>query len=220
MTDLIVLQRLLLITVLAGAIGFERERHGRAAGFRTHILVGLGSCLMMMTGLYLMEALAGRVELDPARIGAQVVSGIGFLGAGTILRYRSSVRGLTTAASLWAVAGTGLAIGSGFLWGGIFSGLIVLVVLFGFGRLERSMRHDWYQTLVIETMGSGHDLAQIRTLLAEYDIEIRDFDIRPAESSGRMHVELQVKLLPDQPRDEIVSKLVQRGQVVSARWLE
>lgn len=220
MTDLVVLQRLLLITVVAGAIGFERERHGRAAGFRTHILVGLGSCLMMMTGLYLMEALAGRVELDPARIGAQVVSGIGFLGAGTILRSRASVRGLTTAASLWAVAGIGLAIGAGFLWGGVFSGLIVLVVLFGFGRLERAMRHEWYQTLVIETAGSAGDLAQIRALLAEYDVEIRDFDIKPAESSARMRVELQVKLLPDQPRDEIVGKLLQRGQVVSARWLD
>ena len=220
MIDLIVLQRLLLITLIAGAIGFERERHGRAAGFRTHILVGLGSCLMMMTGLYLMEALAGRVELDPSRIGAQVVSGIGFLGAGTILRYRSSVRGLTTAASLWAVAGIGLAIGSGFLWGGIFSGLIVMVVLFGFGRLEWAMRKDWYQTLMIETTGSTHDLAQIRALLDEYDIEIRDFDIKPSEASGSTRVELQVKLLPDQPRDEIVSKLMQRGQVVSARWLE
>jgi putative Mg2+ transporter-C (MgtC) family protein len=136
MSDAVLLQRLLLITVIAGAIGYERERHGRAAGLRTHILVGLGACLVMLTGLYLMETLAGRVELDPTRLAAQVVSGIGFLGAGTILRSRASVRGLTTAASLWAVAGVGLAAGAGFLRGAVFTGLIVMVVLWIFSRLE------------------------------------------------------------------------------------
>ena len=113
MTDVVVLQRLLLITVLAGIIGFERERHGRAAGFRTHILVGVGSCLVMLTGLYLTDVYLSRAPFDPTRMAAQVLSGIGFLGAGTILRSRTSVRGLTTAASLWAVTGVGLAIGAG-----------------------------------------------------------------------------------------------------------
>jgi putative Mg2+ transporter-C (MgtC) family protein len=112
-------QRVLVIAVLAGAIGYERERHGRAAGFRTHILVGVGSCLIMMTGLYLVDAMAGRAPLDPTRMAAQVVSGLGFLGAGTILRFRASVRGLTTAASLWAVGGLGLAVGAGFLVGAL-----------------------------------------------------------------------------------------------------
>lgn len=140
MTDAVILQRLLLITLIAGAIGYERERHGRAAGFRTHILVGVGSCLIMMTGLYLMDAYAGVKEIDPSRMAAQVVSGIGFLGAGTIFRSRQSILGLTTAASLWAVGGVGLAVGAGFLRGALFTGLIVLVVLFVLSRLERAMR--------------------------------------------------------------------------------
>jgi putative Mg2+ transporter-C (MgtC) family protein len=217
MSDLVVLQRLLLVTAIAGAIGFERERHGRAAGFRTHILVGLGSCLMMLTGLHLMEAFAGVRELDPTRIAAQVVSGIGFLGAGTILRFRASVRGLTTAASLWAVAGIGLAVGAGFLWGALVAGLIVVVVLFGFSGLERAMRRDWYGTLMVETSGSAQDLGKIRGLLAEYEIEIRDVDIRES-GPGQLRMEFQVKLVPDQPREEILKRLLQVERVSQARW--
>ena len=140
LTDAVILQRLLLITLVAGAIGYERERHGRAAGFRTHILVGVGSCLVMLTGLYLMETYAGKAEMDPTRMASQVVSGIGFLGAGTIFRSRQSILGLTTAASLWAIGGIGLAIGAGFLRGGLWTGLIVLVVLFVLSHLERAMR--------------------------------------------------------------------------------
>ena len=218
MSDLIVLQRLLLTSAIAGAIGYERERHGRAAGFRTHILVGIGSCLIMLTGLYLMESLAGRVEVDPTRMAAQVVSGIGFLGAGTILRFRASVRGLTTAASLWAVAGVGLAVGAGFTRGALLTGLVVMVVLFGFSRLERAMRRDWYQTLIIETAASGHDLARIRSLLAEYDIEIRDLDIKEGAQPGQVRLEFQVKLLPDQPRDQIVQQLLGVERTVRAYW--
>ena len=219
MTDVVVLQRLLIITAVAGAIGYERERHGRAAGFRTHILVGIGSCLMMLTGLYLMDTLAGRATLDPTRIAAQVVSGIGFLGAGTILRFRASVRGLTTAASLWAVGGIGLAVGAGFLHGAILTGLIVLIVLFGFSQLERTMRRGWYQTLVIDTSGSATDLVRIRGLLADYDIEIRDLEIKEGHQPGQVRLEVQVKLLPDQPREDIVQKLLQLERIVGAHWV-
>ena len=218
MSDLVVLQRLLSITVIAGAIGFERERQGRAAGFRTHILVGLGSCLMMLTGLYLTDVYAGRVDLDPTRIAAQVVSGIGFLGAGTIIRFRASVRGLTTAASLWAVAGVGLAVGAGFLRGAMMAGSIVVLVLFGFSGLERAMRRNWYQTLIVETSGSSQALARVRALLADYEIEIRDLDVKEGAQPGRLQLEFQVKLLPDQPREEIVAKLLQLEQTIGARW--
>lgn len=142
MSEVVIVQRLLLITLLAGCIGYERERHGRAAGFRTHILVGLGSCLVMLTGLYLTDMFPGRPDMDPTRMAAQVVSGIGFLGAGTIIRYGASVRGLTTAASLWTVAGLGLAVGSGFLFGAVVSTVIVLIVLFGLTRLDRRIRNE------------------------------------------------------------------------------
>ena len=218
MTDLEVLRRLLIVTALAGAIGVERERHGRAAGFRTHILVGIGSCLVMLTGMYLMDSLGGRVAIDPTRMAAQVISGIGFLGAGTILRFRASVRGLTTAASLWAVGGVGLAVGAGFLWGAVVTSLIIILVLFGFSPVERAMRRGWYQMLVIETAGSGEDLARVRGLLADYDIEIRDLEIKETSQANHVRLEFQVKLLPDQPREEIVNKLRQLERVTGAHW--
>ena len=140
MSDVVVLQRLLLSGVLAGVIGYERERHGRAAGFRTHILVGVGSSLVMLTSLYLMDVLHGQADFDPTRLAAQVVSGIGFLGAGTILRSGTSVRGLTTAASLWVAAGIGLAAGAGFYMGAAATTGIALVTLFALGPVERTIR--------------------------------------------------------------------------------
>ena len=142
MSDWLIVQRLILAAVLAGVIGYERERHGRAAGFRTHILVGVGSCLIMLTAMHLMEALAGRVTVDPTRMAAQVVSGIGFLGAGTILRSRASILGLTTAASLWAAAGIGLAAGAGFVFGAAVTTAIVFLTLFALGPVVHRIRDN------------------------------------------------------------------------------
>ncbi|MBI2104736.1 MAG: MgtC/SapB family protein [Candidatus Omnitrophica bacterium] len=219
MTDLVILQRLLLITLIAGAIGFERERRGRAAGFRTHILVGVGACLIMLTGLYLAESLAGRTELDPTRMAAQVISGIGFLGAGTILRFRASVRGLTTAASLWTVGGVGVAVGAGFVHGALLTGLTLILVLFGLSRLEQAMRKDWYQTLIVETVGTPEELVRVRALLAEYDLEIHDLDVKPGHQADRVRLEFQVKSAVDQPREEIIEHLRRSTRAVEAHWV-
>lgn len=219
MAELEVLKRLLLVTVLAGAIGVERERHGRAAGFRTHILVGVGACLVMLTGLHLWEATAGHAAIDPTRMAAQVVSGIGFLGAGTILRFRASVRGLTTAASLWAVAGVGLAVGAGFLIGAVASTVVVLTALFGFSRLERALRTSAYGTLVAEGEASGQDLVNIRRVLAEYEVEIRDLDIQAGDGSRSSRVELHVKLPDRQHMDEIIEELQQLKGITRAHWV-
>ena len=219
MTEWVVVQRLLFTTLLAGIIGYERERHGRAAGFRTHILVGIGACLVMMTGIYLMESLAGTVAVDPTRMAAQVISGIGFLGAGTIIRFRASVVGLTTAASLWAVAGIGLAVGSGFLWGGTTGAVVVIVILYGFSRIERSIRRGWYRTLVVEAPSGADALTQIRRVLAAYDVEIRDFDIKEGDRAGLSHVELNLKLLNQEQQEEILSNLLHIQGVGRAHWV-
>ena len=138
-SDREVVVRLVLAVLCSGFIGLEREVSGRAAGLRTHILVCVGSALVMLTGIHLFDLYAGRVEVDPTRLAAQVVSGIGFLGAGTIIQFQDSVRGLTTAASLWAAAGIGLAIGSGFYVGAVASTSIVLTVLFILSRFEQKV---------------------------------------------------------------------------------
>lgn len=129
-TDSQITLRLILSVVLGGLVGLERQLHRRHAGLRTHILVSLGSCLIMLTSLYVFDIYNHAVAMDPARIAAGVITGIGFLGAGTIIRDREGVRGLTTAASLWVVAGIGLAVGCGFLNAAIVTTVLALVVLF------------------------------------------------------------------------------------------
>jgi putative Mg2+ transporter-C (MgtC) family protein len=122
--------RLLYAAFLGSVIGMERQAHEKAAGFRTHILVCVGSCVIMLTSMHMADIYQGIANADPGRIAAQVVSGVGFLGAGTIISSNVSVSGLTTAASLWAVAGIGLAVGSGlFLVSGFTAVLIVLSLL-------------------------------------------------------------------------------------------
>ena len=131
--------RLILAFLLGGLIGLERELHGRAAGLRTHILVCLGSSLIMLTSMHLFHLYRGIATVDPARIAAGVITGIGFLGAGAIIRSRASVSGLTTAASLWAVAGIGLATGSGFYLGAYLTTAMVVFTLFVLTKLEKAL---------------------------------------------------------------------------------
>ncbi|MCM8795577.1 MAG: MgtC/SapB family protein [Candidatus Omnitrophica bacterium] len=128
--------RLVLSLFLGGLIGLERQLHRREAGLRTHILVTLGSCLIMLTSMYIFDIYSAKVSLDPARIAAGVITGIGFLGAGTIIRDREGVRGLTTAASLWVVAGIGLAVGCGYYSAAIITSILTLIVLFLLRYLE------------------------------------------------------------------------------------
>ena len=137
-----ILGRLLLAALLGSAIGFERERLLWAAGIRTHMLVCVGACLIMIVSAFGFMDILGtdHVELDPSRVAAQVVSGIGFLGAGSILLRGSVVRGLTTAASIWAVAGIGLAIGGGLYFAGIASTAVILAILAGVKPLEDAYR--------------------------------------------------------------------------------
>jgi len=135
--DTSIILRLLLSIVLGGVIGFERGRSGRPAGFRTHILVCLGSSLAMMTNQFIIQEYGAG---DPTRIAAQVVSGIGFLGAGTIIvTGRHQVKGLTTAAGLWATACMGLAIGIGFYKAAIISCVLIFFVTVVLHRLDNTM---------------------------------------------------------------------------------
>ncbi|MFA5099611.1 MAG: MgtC/SapB family protein [Candidatus Omnitrophota bacterium] len=127
-----IIARLVLSVVLGGLIGFERQMHRRTAGLRTNILVCLGSCLIMLISQYIFELYKNEVDVDPSRIAASIITGIGFLGAGAIIRERDKevVRGLTTAACLWVVAGIGMAIGCGFYSAALVTTALTLIVLF------------------------------------------------------------------------------------------
>ena len=123
--------RLLAATAMGAAIGIEREYHAKEAGLRTHLLVALGSCLFMILSVYGFDFMLGldHVSYDPSRIASQVVTGIGFIGAGTIILQKQVVRGLTTAAGLWVTAAIGLACGNGMYWIALITTAVVLVSL-------------------------------------------------------------------------------------------
>ena len=129
MWDSSVLLRLFLAIVLGGFIGFEREAEGKPAGIRTHALVCLGATLFMLISIKSPDFFPGAGTVDPGRIAAQVVTGVGFLGAGTIMRSGGAVKGLTTAASIWTVAAIGLAVGVGYYVTAIVSTALALAVL-------------------------------------------------------------------------------------------
>jgi putative Mg2+ transporter-C (MgtC) family protein len=136
MQDKDIVLRLILSVVLSGIIGIERQLHRHSAGLRTHILVCLGSCLIMLTSLYVFDIYKNEVPLDPARIAAGVITGIGFLGAGAIIREREGIKGLTTAASLWVVAAIGLAVGCGFYTASLTTAALTFIVLFFLRHFE------------------------------------------------------------------------------------
>lgn len=213
--------RLILAFVLGGLIGLERESHGRAAGLRTHILVCLGSTLLMLTSIYIFYSYRELATIDPARIAAGVITGIGFLGAGTILRFKASVRGLTTAASLWAVTGIGLAIGSGFYSGAYATTALVLFVLFFLTRVERVLgKKDWYKILAVETKGNAQQLKDIRSALSDYKAEIRDFEIKKKPDSNNVIVELNLKLITNRQDDQVITDIMRIKGVEKASWQE
>jgi len=132
--------RLVLSVFLGSLIGFEREIKQHGAGLRTHILVCLGSTLIMLTSLYVFDIYKDIVTLDPARIAAGIITGIGFLCAGTIIRYGGTVRGLTTAASLWVTAAVGMAVGSGFYQAALITTFIVFIVFFFFCKFAKKIK--------------------------------------------------------------------------------
>jgi putative Mg2+ transporter-C (MgtC) family protein len=180
--------RLVTAAVLGAAVGLERERLEWAAGLRTHMLVCLGSCLLMIVSAYGFEDTLGasHVVLDPSRVAAQVVSGIGFLGAGTILFLRQKViRGLTTAASLWTIAAVGLAVGGGLYLAAVTATVIVLVILAAVKPLEQRLfqsRRRRQITVVVER-GTG-SLADLQATLEQAGARVEQITSRPTDDDA------------------------------------
>ncbi len=185
MSIIMILERLGLAVVLGGLVGLEREIHGRAAGFRTHILVCIGAALIMLVSIH---GFPGGTDYDPGRLAAQVVSGIGFLGAGTIMREGASVRGLTTAASLWVVAGVGLAAGSGFFLGAVAGTLLTVVTLQLLNRIEHKFFISGPWKLEVSAVDRPGLLARIAGEIGRHGGDIRSVTI----AEEREHETVQI----------------------------
>ena len=173
--------RLVLACILGGVIGYERQSRRKSAGLRTNVLVCLGSCLIMVLSEALYQNVEGRTNADPARLAAQVVSGIGFLGAGAIMKEGLSVTGLTTAACLWVVAGVGLAVGCGFYSGALITTALVFVTLGSLSRLDEWVDHEKNLSLNIHTIDRPGQLMRISRCLEDLQLRVRGVKVKADE---------------------------------------
>lgn len=175
-TEFEMLLRLIIAVLVGGAIGLERERKNQPAGLRTHIAVVLGAALVMIISKYGFADLDG--SGDPGRLAAQVVSGIGFLGAGTIIVHRNMIRGLTTAASLWTTAGIGLAIGAGMYVVGVGAAVMLLITLVVVQFLERKAISKRYKRISVHTKDPDKFIQELEQVLRTNDIRLHEIKIQ------------------------------------------
>lgn len=190
-----IIVRLLIAAVFGGVVGLERERYNQPAGFRTHLILCVGSCLMMMLSIFVAYGIGNPSHsADPGRIAAQVVSGIGFLGAGAILRFGISVKGLTTAASLWTIAGIGLAVGSGFHLGAAVTTLIMVLALAKLKKLESLFLGGRYQqNLTLAVRDVPGIIGQIEKVLSKHHVSILNIKMEKRPVSGTMELQALIK---------------------------
>jgi putative Mg2+ transporter-C (MgtC) family protein len=182
-----ILTRLLVAAALGSLIGLDRERLIWAAGIRTHMVVCVGACLFMIVSAFGFGDVLGtpHVELDPSRVAAQVVSGIGFLGAGSIIARGEIVRGLTTAASIWTVAAIGLAVGGGLYFAAAASTVLIIVILAGLKPLEEAYRaRNQRCHLSIQADRGALTPEGVRTMLRVRAGQVRRFVVRATDEEG------------------------------------
>jgi putative Mg2+ transporter-C (MgtC) family protein len=218
------LLRLSLAAVLGGMIGVERELREREAGLRTHLLVALGSALFTIVGAYGFHAFldSGQsvVRADPTRIAAQIVTGIGFLGAGAIIRQGLSVRGLTTAATLWVVAAVGLAAGAGYYSAAVITTAVVLVALWPLRVMAYRMLHRFRADdgrLVVE-LPSGTPPGELIDEIERAGARIAAIVV--SQEADRRRLELDLALPRGLAAPRLVARIADVANVVDVRWAD
>lgn len=186
--------RLVLSCVMGGIIGYERQMRNKSAGLRTNMLVALGSCLIMIMSQAIYDNVEGKTNADPARLAAQVVSGIGFLGAGAIMKEGLTVTGLTTAATLWVVAGVGLAVGAGFYLGASVTTAIVFLILGNLSRLDAWVDHERLLSLSIHTIDRPGQIMRVSACIEDLHLRSRGMKVRTDEAETETGGERRIYL--------------------------
>ncbi len=215
--ELAIAWKLALAAGLGGVVGWERELHERPAGLRTHSLVCMGAALITVISI----SFTGSTS-DPGRIAAQIVSGIGFLGAGTILRQGNIVRGLTTAASLWTVAGIGMAVGVGgsYAWLGVVATLIVFVTLSTMSRFEYALGMKNLRQLTLEVRGEEFQpLGSVLERLLAQGVTIRSMKMEKAEEADKRVLRLRLSAQRQVSEKTISVLLAEQPGVVRFEWM-
>ena len=213
-SDLELLGRLLIAAVLGGAIGAERELNDQAAGLRTHMLLTIGACLFTVISAY---GFRRGVGTDPSRLAAQIVTGIGFLGGGAIVRHGLTVKGLTTAASIWATASVGVAVGAGRYLLGVGGALLVSFTLLGLRRVGALLqRWGVSREALVLTTRPGFEVKRIVEAVRDEGVELRGLDRQ--EGDGEDRVALVVKLRPRYRTEQLLDVLGRLDGVRQVEW--
>ena len=185
--------RLLVAAVFGAMIGLEREIHGHQAGVRTHMLVSLGSAIFTVLSIYGFHAVAGTGSVDPSRISAQIVTGIGFLGAGAIIKFGTNVRGLTTAASLWVVAAVGLAAGTGSYFVAAVGTALAMLSLWPVHRLVARLELSGGRVVRVRLgLKKLESFAAVSQVLLSNRVEI--LSVQSEKSKGGHFMDLELRL--------------------------
>ncbi|HPB80712.1 MAG TPA: MgtC/SapB family protein [Spirochaetota bacterium] len=210
----------LLCAVVAGfAVGFEREKRYQPAGLRTHMVLALGAAVIMVMSIALpIQYLDTFPNSDPGRLSAQVISGIGFLGAGAIFRYGFNVRGLTTAASIWTTSGIGLAFGAGlYMIGALGTGfLIVILRLFGFVE-EKMMERKNMRVLTIVFHPNGLDVKMILNAIRDFDLSVRETQITEYIESNTVELRITCRVDEDMSIRKLFTAIKALGNIKTLR---
>ncbi len=207
------LVRIVLASILGMAIGFERKNRSKMAGVRTHAIVAFGAALMMIVSKY---GFTDIPSYDASRVAAQIVSGVGFLGAGIIfVKNNTSVSGLTTAAGIWATAGVGMSVGAGQYFVGIFSGLL-LVGLQGLLHKVGFLSNEAYRVAVKLAMDSKVSIHELEDYIAEEQVEIDSIRMNRSEK-GEVKVEMELVFPPQSDKVEFLNKLAEYPGINSVR---
>ncbi len=199
--------RLIIAAVLGALIGLEREIHQHPAGMRTHLLLALGAAAFTELSMFAFGDVVGRpdVDLDPSRVAAQIVSGIGFLGGGAIIKYGTSIRGLTTAASLWATASVGMAIGGGLLLLGVVATLVMLLSLGPLNYVVERLRLGSASAIRLRlALKRLEQLGQVSEELRRRRVEIAGIGTQRV-APDRLEVELDVRLPSGARPDDLLA---------------
>jgi putative Mg2+ transporter-C (MgtC) family protein len=208
-----ILFRLVLAAILGAIVGFEREVHGRPAGVRTYLILSLGTALLMVLSEFLFFKYQGRqmgviLQGDPGRIAAQAITGVGFLGAGVIIRYKDSIRGLTTAACVWLVCSVGLAIGAGFYLIGSAVIFMTVASLVGFKALEKRISKDWFEELIVVSIILPGQIKRIQDIIASHGFEIISSGLRKDLEKKELVATFQLKVRAVQPPRLILEEVL------------
>lgn len=206
----------LCCAVLAGFfIGFERERHNQPAGLRTHMVLALGASMIMVLSIYIPSEFVVKGFLgDPGRMAAQVISGIGFLGAGAILRFGFNVKGLTTAASIWATTGLGLAFGAGYYFLGLVCTILLIIILYLFDKIEdflikkRNLRN-------IKVIFDSRNLSSSRIIesVKKFNTEIKHTSLTENIELETTEIEIDCKIIKDIDIKELFDSIKSLGHI-------